>query len=164
MDILISSNLERLIYYGTKEDVAKTKELMENLIKYGKYDFKNPFNYFKAYSTDEKDTLEIIKNTYDKYNYLIDPHTAVAYSAYLKYVSETKDNLKTVVVSTASPFKFPQSVLEAFNVKDYDNAINALSNKFNISIPKVLNYPKFEREIVKLEEAEDYIVDVIKCF
>ena len=165
MDILISSNLERLIYYGTKEDDVKTKELMENLIKYGKYDFKNPFDYFKAYSTDEPETLKTIKKVYDEYKYLIDPHTAVAYSAYLKYVNETKDNLKTVVVSTASPYKFPGSVLEAFNINVKDEeAVKALSNNFNLAIPSVLNYPKVNREVVKLENAENYIVDVIKCF
>ncbi len=165
MDILISSNLERLIFYGTKEDDKKTKELMESLIKNGKYDFKNPFNYFKAYSTDEAETLKVIKNTYAKYNYLVDPHTAVAYSAYLKYINETKDDLKTVVVSTASPYKFAGSVLEAFDVKVADDlAVKELSNKFNIEIPAVLNYPAVKREVVELNKAEDYIVDVIKCF
>ncbi len=165
MDILISSNLERLVFYGTKENDVKTKELMESLVKNGKYDFKNPFNYFKAYSTDEAETLKVIKNTYDKYNYLVDPHTAVAYSAYLKYVNETKDDLKTVVVSTASPYKFPGSVLEAFNENvDDSEAVKALSKKFRLPIPSVLNYPEVKREIVELNKAEDYIVDVIKCF
>ncbi len=165
MDILISSNLERLIYYGTKEDTAKTKELMESLIKNGKYDFKNPFDYFKAYSTDEAETLKVIKATYEKYNYLIDTHTAVAYSAYLKHVNDNVDNLKTVVVSTASPYKFANSVLEAFDVKvSEEEAVKALSNKFNLSIPKVLNYPKVVREVVDLNKAENYIVEVIKCF
>ena len=165
MDILISSNLERLIYYGTKEDTSLTKKLMEELKNNGKYGFKNPFNYFKAYSTDEDETLKIINNVYNKYNYLIDPHTAVAYSAYLKYEKEANDNLKTVIVSTASPFKFANSVLNAFDVSESEeNAVNALSNKFNIEIPKVLNYPKVKREVVSLDKAEDYIVDVIKCF
>ncbi len=164
MDILISSNLERLIYYGANEDVVKTKELMELLIKEGKYDFNNPFDYFKAYTTDEENTLRTIKYVYDKYKYLIDPHTAVAFSAYLKYSLDNKDNLKTVVVSTASPFKFAASVLEAFDAKSEDDEVKALSNKFNIKIPSVLNYPLVEREIVDLNESEDYIVDVIKCF
>ena len=165
MDILISSNLERLIYYGTKEDTALTKKLMEELKNNGKYDFNNPFDFFKAYSTDEALTLKTIKEVYEKYNYLIDPHTAVAFNAYLKYVSEEKDNLKTVVVSTASPFKFANSVLNAFGYDEEDEkAVKALSNKFDIEIPKVLNYPKVKREVVSLEKAEDYIVDVIKCF
>ena len=102
---------------------------------------------------------------HEKYNYLIDTHTAVAYSAYLKYVNDNVDNLKTVVVSTASPYKFANSVLEAFDVKvSEEEAVKALSNKFNLSIPKVLNYPKVVREVVDLNKAEDYIVEVTKCF
>lgn len=165
MDILISSNLERFIYYGTNSEI-KTKELMESLIKNGEYSFKNPFDYFYAYSTDEEKTLEIIKEVYDKYNYLIDPHTAVAYNAYKKYVEEEKDNSVTVVVSTASPYKFPQAVLSAFNIKEEDamKSINVLSNKFNLEIPSVLNYPPVKRTIVKLEDSIKYVEDVIKCF
>ena len=165
MDILISSNLERFIYYGTDNQV-KTKELMESLVKNGEYSFKNPFDYFYAYSTDENKTLEIIKEVYDKYNYLIDPHTAVAYNAYKKYVEETKDNAITVVVSTASPYKFPQAVLSAFDVKEDDamKSINVLSNKFNLEIPSVLNYPPVKRTVVKLEDSVKYVEDVIKCF
>ena len=165
MDILISSNLERFIYYGTDNQV-KTKELMESLVKNGEYSFKNPFDYFYAYSTDENKTLEIIKEVYDKYNYLIDPHTAVAYNAYKKYIEETKDNAITVVVSTASPYKFPQAVLSAFDVKEDDamKSINVLSNKFNLEIPSVLNYPPVKRTVVKLEDSIKYVEDVIKCF
>ena len=99
MDILISSNLERLLYYGTNSDVVKTKALMESLVKNGEYDFNNPFDYFKSYSTDEKKTLEVINKVYSKYNYLIDPHTAVAYNAYDELINSKGDNTKTVVVS-----------------------------------------------------------------
>jgi len=165
MDILISSNLERFLYYGTNSE-AKTKELMEKLQKNGEYDFKNPFDYFYAYSTDEKKTLNVIKDVYNQYKYLIDPHTAVAYNAYKEYVKETKDNAPTVVVSTASPYKFPQAVLEAFDIEEKDamKSIKVLSNKFNIEIPKVLNYPEVRRTVVKLEDSENYVLDVIKCF
>ena len=165
MDILISSNLERFLYYGTNSE-AKTKELMEKLAKNGEYDFKNPFNYFYAYSTDEEKTLEVIKDVYNKYSYVIDPHTAVAYNAYKEYVKETKDENPTVVVSTASPYKFPQAVLSAFGVEENDAmaAINVLSKKFNLEIPKVLNYPQVRRTVVKLEDSEKFVLDVIKCF
>jgi len=166
MDILISSNLERLVYYGTNEDTKKTKELMNDLMTKGFYDFNNPFDYFKSYSTDEEKTIEVIKDTFDKYNYLIDPHTAVAYNAYLNYKKEYNNNLATVVVSTASPFKFPQSVLESVgkNVSDANLAIKELENTFNVKKPSVLNYPEVKREVVDLDKAIDYIVDVIKCF
>ena len=166
MDILISSNLERLVYYGVNEDSAKAKKLMEELKNNGEYEFKNPFDFFMAYSTDEEKTIEIIKECYNKYEYLLDPHTAVAYNAYLQYVEETKDDKKTVVVSTASPYKFPQVVLEAFDINEENplNAIKLINEKFNLAIPAVLDYPEVKREIVELANAEDYIVDVIKCF
>ena len=137
MDILISSNLERFIYYASGCDTNKTSELMNKLKTEGKYDFNNPFEYFYAYSKNEEETLEVIKNVYDKYNYLIDPHTSCSYGAYLDYVKGTNNNEKVVVVSTASPFKFPQSVLSAFNVKADESfeSINTLSNKFNGNRP-----------------------------
>lgn len=166
MDILISSNLERLVYYGAEENVDETNRLMSSLKNNGEYDFNNPFDFFKAYSTDEERTLEVIKDVYKEFNYLVDPHTAVAYNAYLQYVAETKNSLKTVVVSTASPYKFPQAILEAFNIDCNDplKAIDIISEKFNLAIPSVLNYPKVVRENVDLKDAEDYIVNVIKCF
>lgn len=165
MDILISSNLERFLYYGTKESTKETKKLMESLNTKGSYDFKNPFDYFYAYSTDEKKTLEVIKEVYEKYKYLVDPHTAVAYNAYKKYLDETKDDSICVVISTASPYKFPQSVLEAFDIEESDafKAIHTLSEKFNLEIPKVLNYPKVEREILSLEDSNSYVEEVVKC-
>lgn len=166
MDILISSNLERLVYYGANENVDETNRLMSSLKNNGEYDFNNPFDFFKAYSTDEERTLEVIKDVYKEFNYLVDPHTAVAYNAYLQYVAETKNSLKTVVVSTASPYKFPQAILEAFDIDCNDplKAIDIISDKFNLAIPSVLNYPKVVRENVDLKDAEDYIVNVIKCF
>ena len=165
MDILISSNLERFLYYGTKESTKETKKLMESLNTKGSYDFKNPFDYFYAYSTDEKKTLEVIKEVYEKYKYLVDPHTAVAYNAYKKYLDETKDDSICVVISTASPYKFPQSVLEAFDIEESDafKAIHTLSEKFNLEIPKVLNYPKVEREILSLKDSNSYVEEVVKC-
>ena len=166
MDILISSNLERFIYYASGMDTNKTKDLMNKLKKDGKYEFKNPFDYFYAYSKNEEETLDTIKNVYDKYNYLIDPHTACSYGAYIDYVNKTNNSEKVVVVSTASPFKFPQSVLSAFNVESDESfeSINVLSKKFNISIPKVLNYPKFNREIVSLKDIDNKLTEVIKCY
>ena len=166
MDILISSNLERFIYYASKCDSKKTKELMEALKTNGEYDFSNPFDYFYAYSCNEENTLKVIKEVYDNYNYLIDPHTAVAYSAYKEYKNATNDLRVTVVVSTASPYKFPQSVLEAFDIYEADalKAIKVLSDSFNLPIPSVLNYPEVKRTVVELKGAEEYVKGVIKCF
>ena len=166
MDILISSNLERFLYYANNEDTNKVSSLMTSLNTNGYYDFNNPYPYFYAYSTDEAKTLSVIKDVYNEYNYVIDPHTAVAYNAFKEYSTETNDKAITVVVSTASPYKFPQSVLEAFNIKEEDafKSIEVLSKKFNLEIPSVLNYPAPERTVVKLEDASSYVKEVVKCF
>lgn len=164
MDILISSNLERFIYYATGCDTNKTSLLMNKLKTDGVYEFKNPIDCFYAYSKNEEETLDIIKYVYDNYKYLIDPHTACSYGAYLEYKKENSE--KVVVVSTASPFKFPQSVLASFNIKADESfaSVNELSKKFNIEIPKVLNYPSFEREVVSLKDIDKKLEEVIKCY
>ena len=165
MDILISSNLERLLYYANKENTESVAKLMNELNTKGTYDFKNPYDFFFAYSTDEKRTMELIKETYDKNQYVMDPHTSVAYNAYLEYKKETKDDAKTVIISTASPFKFPQTVLESFGMNEEDpfKAVTTLSKEFNLEVPAVLNYKKKDRTIVKLNECEKYVEDLITC-
>ncbi|MBQ6783182.1 MAG: threonine synthase [Acholeplasmatales bacterium] len=166
MDILISSNLERFIYYASMNDTDKTSKLMKSLKENGEYTFKNPYDYFYAYSTNEEETLNVIKNVYNKYNYLVDPHTACSYNAYSIYAKETKNSEKVVVVSTASPFKFPQSVLAAFDVKADESleSVKVLSDKFGIAIPKVLNYPAVNRDVVELMDANSVVEGKIKCF
>ena len=84
---------------------------------------------------------------------------------YKKYKKETEDDSICVVSSTASPYKFPQSVLEAFDIEESDafQAIHTLSEKFNLEIPKVLNYPKVEREIISLKDSNSYVEEVVKC-
>ena len=86
--------------------------------------------------------------------------------AYKEYKKETNDDRITVVVSTASPYKFPTAVLEAFDIKEDDaiKAIEVLSKTFNIDIPEVLNYPPVKRTVVALGDADNYVKDVIKCF
>lgn len=166
MDILISSNLERFIYYSSMNDTDKTSKLMKSLRETGKYNFKNPYNYFYAYSTNEEETLKVIKDVYEKYNYLIDPHTACSYNAFSEYAKQTKFNEKVVVVSTASPFKFPQSVLAAFGINADESleSVKTLSDKFGIKIPEVLNYPAVKREVVELKDADKVVEEMVKCF
>lgn len=166
MDIVISSNLERLLYYACEEDTNQCKQLMEEYLATGQYEFTNPFSSFYASSCDEESTKKMIKDIYDQYHYLVDPHTAVAYHAYINYVKSHQDTAKTVVVSTASPYKFPQSVLEAFGIEEVDasKAVQLLQKTFDVAIPKVLNYPDFDRCVVSLEEADAYVKGVIQCF
>ncbi len=156
MDILISSNLERWLYYACGNDVLKCRSLINELNTKGVYEFSNPYSYFKAHSCSEENTLKVIKEVYEKYGYLIDPHTAVAYDAASKFKERVM-----VVVSTASPFKFPGSVLKAFNIES--ESLIDLSVKFNIEIPKQINYPVFLKEVISKEEASVLIRGVIEC-
>lgn len=116
MDILISSNLERLIYYICN-DQSKTSKLMEKLKTDGKYEFDLNLNDFIAEYANEAETLEAIKSLYKSSDYIIDTHTSVAYVAYLKYMKTQRDKCKTVIVSTASPYKFSKAVLSSIDTK-----------------------------------------------
>ncbi len=117
MDILISSNLERLIYRLTGNCPEKNKELMDALSGSGSYriteEMKAGLLDFYGNYADEEETADTIRDFYEEAGYVLDPHTAVAASVYQKYRKETKDETKTVIVSTASPYKFTRSVMDA---------------------------------------------------
>ena len=118
MDILISSNLERLLYHMSGEDDAVVTDLMQQLKDSGKYSVTPEVlgkiqQMFSAGCCDEKSVDNTIKEHFDRYGYLCDTHTAVALNVYDAYVAETGDDIPTVVDSTASPYKFSKSVLAA---------------------------------------------------
>ncbi len=147
MDILISSNLERLIYKIAGCDHEKNQELMMLLSKEGRYDITDAMkeelkDFYGNYST-EKETAEVIKSIYDKTGYVIDTHTGVAAEVYKKYVADTNDCTKTIIASTASPFKFTRSVMNAIDSKydsmgDFELA-DELSKIANVEIPKAIS-------------------------
>ena len=138
MDILISSNLERFLCAVTSQE--KTNELMQNLNKTGEYsiDIENK-EIIGEYAT-EKETFDAIKTLFEKTGYVLDTHTAVAYAAYEKYKAESKDETKTVIVSTASPYKFTKDVICAIDLKYKDGnpfeLMNVLEEISNVKIPK----------------------------
>lgn len=118
MDILISSNLERLLYHMSGDDDKLVSNLMAELKDDGKYTvsetlINNIKSIFDAGFCDEKSVDKTIKEHFDSYRYLCDTHTAVAVEVYKNYVAETKDDIVTVIDSTASPYKFSKSVLTA---------------------------------------------------
>ena len=117
MDILVSSNLERLIFHLVGNDATKTKELMGSLVATGQYQLSNfdadILDLFAAAYADEAETAAEIKRVYEASDYIEDPHTAVASAVYQKYRSQTGDTAKTVIASTASPYKFPVVAVEA---------------------------------------------------
>lgn len=127
MDILISSNLERLLYDLCGNDDAQIRSWFESLSNSGKYEVSQSVKdglkeHFVAGYCSDNDTKSTIKNIFDKYGYLCDTHTAVAVKVYEEYKQATGDKTKTVVVSTASPYKFAPSVLEALKGKSDNSA------------------------------------------
>ena len=117
MDILVSSNLERLIYMSTGCDARETSRLMRQLSASGRYtvteEMKNHMkDFIGGYATEEQDA-NVIRYLYRKRGYVMDTHTGVAAAVWKAHWDETGDPTKTVIVSTASPYKFSKSVLEA---------------------------------------------------
>lgn len=121
MDILISSNLERLIYLAAGKDDKKNLELMQALTSAGEYsitpDMRDSMKDFVGGYSTEEETASTIKDIFEKTGYVLDTHTAVAAHCYEKYRNETGDTTKTVIASTASPYKFTRSVMEAIDKK-----------------------------------------------
>ena len=121
MDILISSNLERLIYKIAGNDAEKCADLMKALSTSGVYniteDMKAELHDFVGGYTDEAKTAATIKEVYDKEGYIMDTHTAVAAGVYKDYVAKSGDKTPTVIASTASPYKFTRSVMNAIDAK-----------------------------------------------
>ena len=119
MDILISSNLERLIYRLAGNDPEVNKDFMTALGSSGAYSITNTMkenlNDFYGNYADEKETAETIRRIYEDTGYVIDTHTAVAACVYEKYHKETNDQTVTVIASTASPYKFTRSVMTAID-------------------------------------------------
>ena len=172
MDILISSNLERLIYLIAGEDSDKNTELMNSLSSTGKYsiteDMKAKLADFIGGFASEDSTKERIKEIYEKSGYVLDTHTAVASYVYGHYVANTKDETKTVIASTASPFKFTTSVMEAIEGKKSElpdfELVDKLSKVANVAVPnaveEIKTAPVRHDKVVEINE----MVDAIKAF
>jgi len=146
MDILISSNLERLIYHIAGNDAVKNAELMRMLVSEGAYEITpemkaNLADFYGNYAS-EAETAETIKSLYEKTGYVIDTHTAVAATVYQKYQQDCSDMAKTVIASTASPYKFTRSVMNAIDAK-YDAMddfalVDELSKIGKVEVPQAI--------------------------
>ena len=124
MDILISSNLERLVYKIAGNDASKDVALMKALSTEGSYEISEEMkaelaDFYGNYAS-EAETAEEISTVYGDTGYVLDTHTAVASAVYGKYVAETGDAKKAVIASTASPYKFTRSVMNAIDAEKYD--------------------------------------------
>ena len=175
MDILISSNLERLIYRIAGNDAAENAALMKSLNTQGRYEIteqmRDALKDFYGNYTDEKETAEVIRNLYEKTGYVIDTHTAVASGVYHKYRTETGDaETKTVIASTASPFKFTRSVMEAIDGR-YDRMsdfelVDELSRIGNVKVPQAIEEirtaPVIHDTVCEVEEMPSVVKKFLK--
>lgn len=166
MDILVSSNLERLLYLLCDGDACQVAKYMNDLNTDGIYKVsdeileKMNMSFSAAYCDDEV-TLKTIKEVYDKYGYLCDTHTAVAFRAALDYKGENK----TVILSTASPYKFPVAVLTALgetSEKDEFKVMDRINELTGVPIPKNLsglNEKKvLHNDVINKEDITDYVI------
>jgi threonine synthase len=174
MDILVSSNLERLIYQIADCDSEKTAEFMKALSKQGSYEItghmKENLKGFIGGWASEEETKEAILKLYRDHGYVIDTHTAVAASVYDRYVKETGDTAKAVIVSTASPYKFAKSVLAALEVKDipeddYGQALLLKSvSKTDIpnAVEEIRTAPILHKKVCETGKMQDFVEDILK--
>ena len=141
MDILVSSNLERLLYNLGGDAIVR--ESMAELNKEGEYRVSSELlaqvrESFRAGCCDDEQTKAAIRSVFERHGYLMDTHTAVAYKVLGDYRQESGDERFTVVVSTASPFKFAADVLDALNAPAGEDPLKALSAASGMPIPKPL--------------------------
>ncbi len=171
MDILISSNLERLLYILSGENDQVVKELFGKLSAEGKYEVSAEIKAklaedFVAGFCDDAQTKDTIAKIYKKYSYTLDTHTAVAVKVYEDYKAKTSDKTKTVIASTASPYKFSASVLEAIDgeIKSMDEfaMTDRLYEISSYEIPSSLLELKTKeirfKDVISTAEQKDYVL------
>ncbi|MEA2016002.1 MAG: threonine synthase [Actinomycetota bacterium] len=146
MDILVSGNLERLLYDVSGRSSKTINNLMGRLNMEGEFEITEKMkggmaDFYGNFATDEE-TYKTIKYVFSNFNYLIDTHTAVGYNVYRKYLKDSGDDAKTIIASTASPFKFPGSVCAAIDDKyaglDEFSLLDVLSEKSGLEVPETV--------------------------
>ena len=174
MDILISSNLERLIYRIAGNNPGKNQSLMRQLQEDGKYTITEEMweqlsDFYGNYAS-EGETASIIREFYQTSGYIMDTHTAVAASVYKKYREETGDRTKTVIASTASPYKFTRSVMAAIDEKYKDKPdftlVDDLAALSGTAVPKAIEEirtaPVLHKTVCEIEEMQAAVKGFLK--
>ena len=169
MDILISSNLERLIYHIAGDDSEKNAALMKSLNETGKYDITDDMKakldkFYGGYATEDE-VADQIRLVYNEDGYIIDTHTAVASKVYDKYKSETGDETVTLIASTASPYKFTRSVLTAidpaYDAKGDFELVDELEKLSGVKVPnaveEIRNAEIIHKTVCEKEEMESVV-------
>ncbi len=174
MDILISSNLERLVFELSNRDCAITKARMDQLKQSGKYSIDEAGleklnEEFYADFCDEEDCLNEISDFFEEYGYVLDPHTAVAVSVANNFKRYTGDELPTVVLSTASPYKFTQSVLKAIGGKVEKDAFLCAEKLYSLTampVPEQIRSLKGKErrfnKVIERNETEKAVLEFVK--
>ncbi|WPX09431.1 threonine synthase [Anaerocellum danielii] len=175
MDILVASNLERLLYLVTR-DSERVKKYMLDLKSDGYYKVEEEVlkeiqeSFWGDFSTDDH-TRNSIKTIYREYGYLVDPHSAVGFDVYTKYQKQTSDNTKTVVVQTANPYKFAKDVLNALFDGEYNNidpfeAVETLYAKTGTEVPEGIkslhSKPVLHPDVIEKDKMFDFILEKIR--
>ena len=176
MDILVSSNLERLLYLLGGRDDKLDSEYMSNLNNLGKYTVNDAVKNavqadFCGGCCSEEETLQTISQLYKDTGYVCDTHTAVAVNVYEKYVDETGDKTPNVIASTASPYKFSRAVLSAVlgeEVTDEDEfaVVDKLSQVTGTEIPAPLEATRTMEDrfknLINVDEMPDYVLKALE--
>ena len=171
MDILISSNLERLLYLMTDGNDALIREWFGKLASEGRYEVNDDVKTklteeFCAGFCDDEQTKAAIHAVYEKYSYTCDTHTAVAVKVYNDYKEATGDTTKTVIASTASPYKFSAAVLEAIegaksDIEEYD-MVEKLAELSKLPVPEALaglrTKPERFSDVIEKSEQKVYVL------
>ncbi len=175
MDILVSSNLERLLFELSYQNPAYIKERMEKLQISGSYSvgpemMKRLHEKFVGGFTDDRGAIRTIQEVYDEFDHVIDPHTAVAFNVYRRYEQRSKDETAVVFVSTASPFKFPATVCKAiFNMQnpaqDELSLLRPLSDESGLEIPEALKdldeRPILHHKVVRIDDMKQDLIELL---
>lgn len=168
MDILVSSNLERFLYHIAEEDTVQVNNAMDKLDRDGVYRwFLLLDNFYANYATEE-DISKAIKKLDQDREYIIDPHTAVAYSTHLKYLEDQEDGTYTMIASTASPYKFPTKVLDSLNIERQEDKMKdlyKLEDHSGIKIPESLAKLEDEKKIhdktIEVDQMADTVIHIL---
>jgi threonine synthase len=172
IDILISSNLERLLFETASRDPQTVANWMKMLREKGNYkidptQMDGIGRVFTSGWCSEADTLDTIRRIYENKGYLMDPHTAVAQTVYERYTSHTGDDTPTVLLSTANPFKFASDVLKAFerpSADDFDN-VERLQKLTGMPVPKGIaglrSLPELHLDVCDLGDMPERVLDPV---
>lgn len=174
MDILISSNLERLLYIMTDGNDAVINEWFGKLASEGRYEVSDDVKAkiseeFWAGCCDDEQTKATIHDIYEKYSYTCDTHTAVAVKVYNDYKLATGDDTKTVIASTASPYKFSAAVLEALeggksDIDEYAK-VDRIAELSKMPVPSALadlkNKPERFSDVIEKSEQKTYVLNTL---